>query len=64
MLWWAFDARKWFKGPVRNIDLQNVIFKAWCQSLRDFSIHIISSDCVGETAQRQFLPMLNLYLFV
>jgi amino acid transporter len=28
MLWWAFDARKWFKGPVRNIDLQNVIFKA------------------------------------
>ncbi|KAL9396090.1 hypothetical protein Peur_010343 [Populus x canadensis] len=23
MLWWAFDARKWFKGPVRNIDLQN-----------------------------------------
>ncbi|KAJ6954261.1 LOW QUALITY PROTEIN: amino-acid permease BAT1 [Populus alba x Populus x berolinensis] len=21
--WWAFDARKWFKGPVRNIDLQN-----------------------------------------
>ncbi|KAJ6685348.1 AMINO-ACID PERMEASE BAT1-like protein [Salix purpurea] len=23
MLWWAFDARKWFKGPVRNIDLGN-----------------------------------------
>jgi amino acid transporter len=23
MLWWAFDARKWFKGPVRNIDLRN-----------------------------------------
>lgn len=23
MLWWSFDARKWFKGPVRNIDLRN-----------------------------------------
>ncbi|PON91550.1 Amino acid/polyamine transporter [Trema orientale] len=23
MLWWVLDARKWFKGPVRNIDLQN-----------------------------------------
>ncbi|XP_031281672.1 amino-acid permease BAT1 homolog [Pistacia vera] len=23
MLWWFLDARKWFKGPVRNIDLQN-----------------------------------------
>ncbi|XP_027091380.1 amino-acid permease BAT1 homolog isoform X1 [Coffea arabica] len=23
MLWWALDARKWFKGPVRNIDKQN-----------------------------------------
>ncbi|KAM5564339.1 amino-acid permease BAT1 [Rosa sericea] len=21
MLWWVLDARKWFKGPVRNIDL-------------------------------------------
>ena len=23
LLWWFLDARKWFKGPVRNIDLQN-----------------------------------------
>ncbi|GMP79499.1 hypothetical protein CsSME_00035017 [Camellia sinensis var. sinensis] len=23
MLWWVLDARKWFKGPVRNIDMQN-----------------------------------------
>ncbi|XP_044512157.1 amino-acid permease BAT1 homolog [Mangifera indica] len=23
MLWWFLDARKWFKGPVRNIDSQN-----------------------------------------
>ncbi|CAK9160350.1 unnamed protein product [Ilex paraguariensis] len=23
MLWWILDARKWFKGPVRNIDYQN-----------------------------------------
>ncbi|XP_025615806.1 amino-acid permease BAT1 homolog isoform X2 [Arachis hypogaea] len=23
MLWWVVDARKWFKGPVRNIDTQN-----------------------------------------
>ncbi|XP_031391641.1 amino-acid permease BAT1 homolog isoform X2 [Punica granatum] len=23
MLWWVLDARKWFKGPVRNIDVQN-----------------------------------------
>ncbi|XP_034691407.1 amino-acid permease BAT1 homolog [Vitis riparia] len=23
MLWWMLDARKWFKGPVRNIDIQN-----------------------------------------
>eukprot|EP00257_Ricinus_communis_P025904 XP_025013318.1 amino-acid permease BAT1 homolog isoform X2 [Ricinus communis] len=23
MLWWVLDARKWFKGPVRNIDLRN-----------------------------------------
>ncbi|XP_020253795.1 amino-acid permease BAT1 homolog [Asparagus officinalis] len=23
MLWWILDARKWFKGPVRNIDSQN-----------------------------------------
>ncbi|GAB4855710.1 hypothetical protein Ancab_024353 [Ancistrocladus abbreviatus] len=23
MLWWVVDARKWFKGPVRNIDDQN-----------------------------------------
>ncbi|VVA13517.1 PREDICTED: amino-acid permease [Prunus dulcis] len=23
MLWWALDARNWFKGPVRNIDVQN-----------------------------------------
>ena len=23
MFWWAVDARKWFKGPVRNIDEQN-----------------------------------------
>jgi hypothetical protein len=23
MLWWVLDARKWFKGPVRNIDDQN-----------------------------------------
>ncbi|KAA8546444.1 hypothetical protein F0562_002817 [Nyssa sinensis] len=23
MLWWVLDARKWFKGPVRNIDIQN-----------------------------------------
>ncbi|GKV41972.1 hypothetical protein SLEP1_g49435 [Rubroshorea leprosula] len=23
MLWWVLDARKWFKGPVRNIDLPN-----------------------------------------
>nr|CAD1836875.1 unnamed protein product [Ananas comosus var. bracteatus] len=23
MLWWIVDARKWFKGPVRNIDAQN-----------------------------------------
>ncbi|KAL2936211.1 Amino-acid permease BAT1-like protein [Bienertia sinuspersici] len=23
MLWWVVDARKWFKGPVRNIDGQN-----------------------------------------
>ncbi|KAJ6908225.1 hypothetical protein NC651_018614 [Populus alba x Populus x berolinensis] len=23
MLWWILDARKWFKGPVRNIDISN-----------------------------------------
>ncbi|KAF3439275.1 hypothetical protein FNV43_RR17551 [Rhamnella rubrinervis] len=23
MLWWVLDARKWFRGPVRNIDIQN-----------------------------------------
>jgi predicted RNA-binding protein len=23
MLWWMLDARKWFKGPVRNIDISN-----------------------------------------
>lgn len=23
LLWWILDARKWFKGPVRNIDGQN-----------------------------------------
>ncbi|WVZ85714.1 hypothetical protein U9M48_032605 [Paspalum notatum var. saurae] len=23
MLWWVLDARKWFKGPVRNIDEHN-----------------------------------------
>lgn len=23
MLWWILDARKWFTGPVRNIDKQN-----------------------------------------
>ncbi|CAN1787610.1 Amino-acid permease BAT1 homolog [Linum perenne] len=23
MLWWVLDARKWFKGPVRNIDSPN-----------------------------------------
>ncbi|KHN31180.1 Putative amino-acid permease C15C4.04c [Glycine soja] len=23
MLWWLLDARKWFTGPVRNIDIQN-----------------------------------------
>ncbi|XP_040997070.1 amino-acid permease BAT1 homolog [Juglans microcarpa x Juglans regia] len=23
MLWWMLDARKWFKGPVRNIEFQN-----------------------------------------
>ncbi|XP_065636956.1 amino-acid permease BAT1 homolog [Quercus suber] len=23
LLWWFLDARKWFKGPVRNIDVQN-----------------------------------------
>ncbi|XP_007224447.1 amino-acid permease BAT1 isoform X2 [Prunus persica] len=23
MLWWALDARNWFKGPVRNIDVRN-----------------------------------------
>lgn len=23
MLWWVLDARKWFKGPVRNIDMPN-----------------------------------------
>ncbi|KAJ4953134.1 hypothetical protein NE237_029966 [Protea cynaroides] len=23
MLWWILDARKWFKGPVKNISLQN-----------------------------------------
>ncbi|KAF3447036.1 hypothetical protein FNV43_RR12216 [Rhamnella rubrinervis] len=23
MLWWFLDARKWFKGPVRNIDIPN-----------------------------------------
>ncbi|KAK9162381.1 hypothetical protein Syun_003283 [Stephania yunnanensis] len=22
MLWWVLDARRWFKGPVRNIDIQ------------------------------------------
>ena len=22
MLWWVVDARKWFKGPVRNIEIQ------------------------------------------
>ncbi|KAK9216228.1 hypothetical protein WN944_008235 [Citrus x changshan-huyou] len=25
MLWWFLDGRKWFKGPVRNIDTQNGI---------------------------------------
>lgn len=24
MLWWVLDARKWFKGPVRNIDTPNL----------------------------------------
>ena len=23
MLWWVLDARKWYRGPVRNIDVQN-----------------------------------------
>ncbi|EEF39465.1 conserved hypothetical protein [Ricinus communis] len=23
MLWWVLDARKWFKGPVRNIEIPN-----------------------------------------
>ncbi|KAK9271225.1 hypothetical protein L1049_026815 [Liquidambar formosana] len=23
LLWWFLDARKWFKGPVRDIDIQN-----------------------------------------
>jgi amino acid transporter len=23
LIWWMLDARKWFKGPVRNIDNQN-----------------------------------------
>ncbi|KAG0480531.1 hypothetical protein HPP92_011389 [Vanilla planifolia] len=23
MLWWVLDARKWFKGPLRNIDVVN-----------------------------------------
>ncbi|XP_043722239.1 amino-acid permease BAT1 homolog [Telopea speciosissima] len=23
MLWWVLDARKWFKGPVKNVKLQN-----------------------------------------
>jgi amino acid permease (GABA permease) len=23
MLWWIVDARKWFKGPVRNINIEN-----------------------------------------
>ncbi|KAK1300065.1 Amino-acid permease BAT1 [Acorus calamus] len=23
LLWWVLDARRWFKGPVRNIDAQN-----------------------------------------
>ncbi|KAJ7965507.1 amino-acid permease BAT1-like [Quillaja saponaria] len=23
LLWWVFDARTWFKGPVRDIDMQN-----------------------------------------
>ncbi|KAK9270132.1 hypothetical protein L1049_025708 [Liquidambar formosana] len=23
LLWWFLDARKWFKGPVRNINIQN-----------------------------------------
>ncbi|KAL5538823.1 hypothetical protein UlMin_044133 [Ulmus minor] len=23
MLWWVLDARKWFRGPVRNIEVQN-----------------------------------------
>lgn len=23
LFWWLLDARKWFKGPVRNIDVQN-----------------------------------------
>ncbi|CAK7354716.1 unnamed protein product [Dovyalis caffra] len=23
MLWWVLDARKWFRGPVRNIDIPN-----------------------------------------
>nr|DAD21922.1 TPA_asm: hypothetical protein HUJ06_023385 [Nelumbo nucifera] len=23
MLWWFLDARKWFKGPVRNVDIPN-----------------------------------------
>lgn len=23
MIWWMLDARKWFKGPVRNVDGQN-----------------------------------------
>lgn len=23
MLWWVLDARRWFKGPVRNIDVPN-----------------------------------------
>ncbi|ERN08756.1 hypothetical protein AMTRI_Chr11g99480 [Amborella trichopoda] len=23
LLWWLLDARKWFKGPVRNVEIQN-----------------------------------------
>ncbi|KAL4596135.1 hypothetical protein ACB092_12G142400 [Castanea dentata] len=26
LLWWFLDARKWFKGPVRNIDVQNGVY--------------------------------------
>lgn len=31
LLWWVVDARKWFKGPVRNID-ENARTKALCMA--------------------------------